>query len=334
MKKILLLIFLPVFLFAQKKETIKLNYPVKDYTGTTKSLEVIDIRQNKKLNDIVFRGKYYSFVFPTDDLSQDIENWFEKTNKKREKGVNEIVLLVEDLNIFNEVRNKEIFCILDMKFSTFLKQGDNYYFLKRYDNVISLNTKEVGGIPDLFVENTQKVLQTLMFETYRATPLDIAVPSKNLTDYNEILKSNYAAFSSNKLKDGVYLDYKSFFEQTPLENYQLIRNSGEVVRAVNAKDDRIPARKIYSFVENGKVYKNSQAGFLDLEKDERGYFVMGNKFMLFPEEINVSSAYFLFGAVGGIAAGIEFNIKYNKALKAEKDKIYIDFLNGEYSFVK
>lgn len=334
MKKVFLLIVLPFFLFAQKKETIKLKYPVKDYTGTTKSLEVIDLRKNKTLNDIVFRGKYYSFNFPTDDLSQDIENWFEKTNKKRDKGINEIVLLIEDLNISNEVRNKEIFCILDMKFSTFLKNDDRYYFLKRYDNVISLSTKEVSGIPDIFVENTQKVLQTLMFDTYRATPLDVAIPGNKLMEYNEILKANYPVFSNSILKDGVYLDYKSFFEQKPIENYQLIKNNGEVVRAVNANDDRIPTRKIYCYIEKGKIYKNSQAGFLDLEKDQRGYFVMGNKFMLFPEEINVSSAYFLFGAVGGIAAGIEFNIKYNKALKAEKDKIYIDFLNGEYSFVK
>ena len=334
MKKALLLVVFPFFFWAQKKETIKLNYPVKDYTGTTKSFEVIDVRENKKLNDIVFRGKYYSFNFPTDDLSQDIENWFEKTNKKRDKGINEIVLLVEDLNISNEVRNKEIFCILDMKFSTFLKKDDRYYFLKRYDNMISLSTKEVSGIPDIFVENTQKVLQKLMFDTYRATPLDIAIPENNLMRYNEILKANYAAFSDSSLKDGVYLDYKSFFEQKPLENYQLIKNNGELVRAVSSKEEKLPARKIYSYVKKGKAYKNSQAGFLDLEKDERGYFVMGNKFMLFPEEINVSSAYFLFGAVGGIAAGIEFNIKYSKALKGDKDPIYIDFLNGEYSFVK
>ncbi|QOW11091.1 hypothetical protein Q73A0000_12350 [Kaistella flava (ex Peng et al. 2021)] len=334
MKKGLLLVMLPFLLFAQNKQSVKLNYPVKDYTGTTRSFEVIDARKDQTIKDIVFRGKYYSFKFPTDNLSQDLENWFEKANKKRDKGTNDIVMLVEGLNISNDIRNKEIFCVLEMKFSTFLKKDNSYYFLKRYDNVISLNTKEVGGIPDVFSENTQKVLQKLMFDTYRAAPLGIAIPSNELIGYNETLKSNYPAFSETGLKDGVYLDYNSFFNQTPIDNYQLIKNKDEVVRAVNSKDERIPARKIYSYVENGKAYKNTQAGFLDLQKDQRGYFVMGNKYMLFPEEINVSSAYFLFGVVGGIAAGIEFNVKYNKALKDERYPIYIDFLNGEYSFEK
>lgn len=334
MKKLLLLILIPFLFFAQKKETIKLNYPVKDYTGTTKSLEVIDARKDKKLKDIVFRGKYYAFNFPTDDLSDDLENWFEKTNKNRDKGINEIVLLIEDLNISNEVRNKEIFCILEMKFSTFLKKGDSYYFLKRYDNVISLSTKEVAGIPDIFVENTQKVLQTLMFETYRATPLEIAIPRNDLLGYNEILKSNYPVFIENSLKDGVYLDYKSFFEQKAIENYQLIKNGDEVVRAVNTNDDRIPARKIYIYVENGKAYKNTQAGFLELQKDQRAYFIRANKYILFPEEINVSSGFYLFGAIGGATVAVIQLSKYNKALKEERYNIYIDYLNGEYSFEK
>lgn len=241
---------------------------------------------------------------------------------------------MEGLNISNDVRNKQIFCALEMKFTTFLKKEGNYYFLKRYDNVISLNTKEVGGIPNIFVENTQKVLQKLMFDTYRATPLDIAIPSDNLIGYNKILKSNYPAFAGNGLKDGVYLDHKSFFNQTPIENHQLIKNKGEVVRAVNADDDRIPARKIYTYVENGKAYKNSEAGFLEMQEDERGFYVKANKYILFPEEINGSSGFYLFGAIGGITVATIQLSKFNKAMKDERYTIYIDFLNGEYSFEK
>lgn len=334
MKKALLLILLPFILFAQKKETIKLNYPVKDYTGTTKTLQVIDARKDKEIKDLVFRGKYYSFTFPTDNLSQDIENWFEKSNKNRDKGTNDLVLLVEGLNISNEIRNKQIFCVLELKFSTFLKKENNYFFLKRYDNVISLNTKEVGGIPGIFSENTQKVLQKLMFDTYRATPLDIAIPYNNLVNYNEILKSNYPAFSDNVLKDGIYVDYNTFFIQTPIENYQLIKNNEDVIRAINANDDRIPARKIYIYVEDGKAFKNTQAGFLELQEDKRGFYIMANKYILFPEEINVSSGFYLFGAIGGITVATIQLSKYNKALKDERYPIYIDFLNGEYSFEK
>jgi hypothetical protein len=336
MKKTFLLLILPLLLFAQKKELIQLKYPLKDYTGTTKSLEVIDLRKDLKIKDIVFRGNYYSFSFPTNNMSQDIENWFEKNNKKRGKATNDIVLLVEDFNIFNEVRNKENFCVLDMKFSTFLKKDNQFYFLKRYDNVIGLNTKEVGGIPNLFVENTQKVLQKLMFDTYRATPSETAISLIDLYDYNDILKAKFPVFTKDKLKDGIYLDFSSFLNQNPLENYNLRRNDGEVTKAININDDddRIPARKIYCYVEAGKAYKNTQAGFLELLEDDRGFYVMANKYILFPEEINTTSAFFLFGAIGGIAVGIQLGIKYDQALRDVRYPIYIDFLNGEYSFVK
>ena len=47
------------------------------------------------------------------------------------------------------------------------------------------------------------------------------------------------------------------------------------------------------------------------------------------------SYYFFLGPIGaGIGAGIEFGVKYNNALKEDRYPIYIDFLNGEYSFVK
>lgn len=334
MTKTLLIFLLPLFIFGQEKKIIKLNYPLKDYTGTTKSLEVIDLRKNKVFRNMVFRGKYYSFSFPTNDLSADIENWFERNNKKRDKATNDIVLLIENLAITDEVKNDEIYCVLDMKFSTFLKKDNGYYFLKRYDNVISFSTKEMGEILDLFVDNTQKVLQNLMFSTYRATPSETVIPMADLYNYEDILKATYPVFSNNKLKNGIYLDSQSFFKQTPVENYKIVRSDGDVVKAIDPNDNKIPARKFFCYVESGKAYKNSQAGFLEMLHDERGFYVNANKFMLFPEEINTSSAFFLFGAVGGIAAGIQFSVKYNNALKDHRYPIYIDFLNGEYSFVK
>lgn len=339
MKKALILLILPLLFFGQKKEIIKLNYPLKDFTRTTKSLKVIDLRKEKKLKDIVYRGKYYSFSFPTDDLSADIENWFEKNNKISSKSTNDIVLLIEDLNISNKARNNDIFCVLDMKFSTFLKQDQNYFFLKRYDNVISMNTKEVAGIPDLIVENTQKVLQKLMFETYKAVPHKTPIPEQDLFNYNQILKNNFPAFANTALKDGIYLDYESFFNQTPIENYELIKKEGEVVKAMKGEEDWIPRRKIYIYVEKGKPYKNTAIGFLEMKKDDKGFFVEANEGILFPYEVKISVFYYIVGGlpgavVGAVVEGIKADSKLKKAKNAEKNPIYIDFLNGEYSFVK
>lgn len=333
MKKILFLLLFPLLIFSQKKETIKLKFPLKDYSGTTKSLKVIDLRKNKTIDKIVFRGNYFTFSFPTDDAAKDIEDWFYRNNENRKKGVNNMVLLIEDLNISNQVREKQIYGVYNMKFSTFIKNENGYQLLKRYENVIALNSKEPGNIPDIFVENTQKVLQKLMFDSYRATPHKTVISGENLSNYNDILKNELPAFTNLDLRDGIYLDYGSFFKQTPEDGFKIMKDGDKVQKAVNSNDYKIPSRKIYIYVENGKAYKNTQAGFLELFDDQRGFFVKANKYMLFPEEINTSSAFFLFGAAGGIAAGIQFGIKYDQALKDERYPIYIDFLNGEYSFV-
>ena len=334
MKKALLLLLLPLIIFSQKKETIKLKFPLKDYSGTTKSLEVIDLRKNKTIDQIVFRGNYYKFTFPTDDASKDIEDWFYRNNENRKKGVNDLVLLIEDLNISNQVREKEIFGVYDMKFSTFIKKENGYQLLKRYDNVIALNSKEPGNIPDIFVENTQKVLQKLMFDSYRATPHKTLISEENLYNYNEILKNELPAFTNLDLKDGIYLDYESFFKQTPEADFKIVKDGDRVQKAVNSKDEKISSRKIYIYVENGKAFKNTQSGFLEMFNDQRGFFIKANKYMLFPEEISTSSYYFLFGGavIGAIGTSIEFSIKYKNALNGDKDPIYIDFLNGEFSF--
>lgn len=339
MKKTVLILLLPIFLLAQKKETFKLKMPIKDYTTTTKSLVVIDGRQTKEIKGIVFRGNTYSFSFPTENASADIEDWFKGDNKKRDKGNRDIVLYIENLEITNTTKNHELYSVLDMKFSTFLKKEGKYYFLKRYDNAISLNNKEVGGIPNLFVENTQRVLQNLFFETYRTEPSDLAVSIEDLSNYNTILKSEFPLFNEN-LKDGIYLDYKSFFSQQPTENYKLIKSEkNEVIKAENASGDKIPARKFYIYVENGKAYKNTAIGFLEINKDENGFYVEANEKLLFPDEVKISAFYFIAGgliggAVGGIVEGIKADSKQKKALAADRYKIYIDYLNGEYSFVK
>lgn len=48
MKKNVSLHSVAFIIFSQTKETIKFNYPVKDYTFATKSLQVIDLRKEKK----------------------------------------------------------------------------------------------------------------------------------------------------------------------------------------------------------------------------------------------------------------------------------------------
>ena len=93
---LLVLMLIPSFVISQnynKTKSIKLNYPIQDFSRKTKSLEVIDLRAEEEIGKIVYRGNYYAFSFPTNNAKNDIENWYRKQNKK--KGINDIVMLIE-----------------------------------------------------------------------------------------------------------------------------------------------------------------------------------------------------------------------------------------------
>lgn len=300
----------------------------------TKSLTVMDGRENKKINKFLSRGDYYQFHFPSDNPVEDIQNWFEKNNKNRKKGTKDIVVLLEKLEISNETKDNEIFCVLDLKVSTFLKENQHFNFLTRYDNVIKLSTKETGKIPNIYEENIGRVLQKVISDSYRMDPYNIPVDEDRLTDYENILKNTYEAFTSPQLKDGVYADSKDFFMQNPMKGYKIVHNDKDKIEALGENNKKLAQRKIFIYVENGTAYKNTYAGFLPLQKDDRGYFLLANRYILFPDEIEVSPVYYFFGAIGGIAAAIDMSAQYDKALKGEKFNIYLDFLTGEYSFAK
>ncbi len=334
MKKFLLFLLLPILSFAQKTEYIKLKMPLKDFTNTTKSFTVKDIRKDKTLKTMIFRGNEYTMSFPTNDMEKDITEWFYRSNKKL-TGSRDLVFLIESLQFGNEVKEGNIYCLLEMNFSIFQKNENQYFLLGRNENVVKLNAKQTPGIPSDYAENLQKVMQKLISESFRAEPQPIAFTEDQLNTYYSLIKEKLPAFTVPELKDGVYTDYFSFLNQQPLENFSVVKNEDKVQKAENTITGKtLPQRKITIYVEGGKAYKNTAMGFLPMGKDDRGYYIVGNRLALFPEEIKTSSVYLFFGLMGGLAAAIDGSVQYDKAMKSEMYNIYIDNVNGNYIFVK
>ncbi len=334
MKKYLFLIFLPMLLFSQKTEYIKLKMPLKDFTNTTKSFTVKDIRIDKTFKKMVFRGNEYKMSFPTNDVQKDVTDWFYRANKNL-KGNRDLVFMIENLQFGNEVKEGNIYCILEMKLSIFLKNENQYFLLGRNENVVKLNAKGTPGIPSDYAENLQKVMQTLIADAFRAEPHSMGFSEEQLPNYYTLIQQNLPAFTTSELKEGVYTDYFTFLEQQPLEGFSIVKNEEKVQKAESKSSGKtLPQRKIMIYVENGKAYKNTAMGFLPLQKDEHGYYIVANRLALFPEEIKVSSVYFFFGIIGGLAAAIDATVQYDKIKKADMYPIYIDNVNGNYIFVK
>lgn len=327
--KYFLLLF-PILFFSQKTVTVKLNESIRDNTKTIKSLTVIDNRADKDVGTITHKKELFRFEFPDNDTKKSIENWFVSSNKNA-VGNNDIVILLENFKIFSEEEQGTSLPKADVVISSFISKNAGYYYLDRINKVVNIN-QNLPKSPFGLSITLSNLLQEFIKNSYQTKPADIKITENELPQYADIITKELPVYKNNQIKDGVYSDYKSFFDAKPLEGYELVKNSkGEVLKAKKG-DERIPAHKMFAYVENGKIYHRIITGFIEMTKDDKGFYIFTNYGTLFP--VQMDSTYGMFGLVGGIAGAIDANAKNKKLQKAEKYNIYIDPLTGDYIFEK
>lgn len=344
MKKILqiVFIFIAVLSFSQGQEIINERGNLSNSKGNIyKSLDVIDQREDKKIGEMPFgdNKEMKEIVFPT-TVNVFLSHWYTESNHKG--GKHELVLVLKRLKTsIGETLGKETEADVDFSAQTFLKEGDNYKFLYKKDTVYSFKSKNIS---DVVVKNIPVIIAMFMKKTYTMKPADSLVSLDVLTDYESYVTNNSEAYKNGQLKDGIYLNHSSFISQNPEPgNYVFEKNSkGQVTKAIkeeNGKKNKISASEMFVYVENGKAYKRTYSGFLELNKNEKGFYVTGNRGYILPvrnSAVFVSVGGSQGGMYGGIAIGlvgvIERGFRQNKIKKDEIGEVYIDPLTGEYDF--
>lgn len=328
MKKLLLLL-IPAMMFSQKEVKLTSVGSIKDNTSKTKELIVIDQRVNKDLGTVTFKNQPVHFAFAESTAAEFFTNWYKKSNKTP-KGSENLVLLLEDIEFRKETEDGKDFLKADLRASTFLEKGNQYYFVERLNATIT-----PGELPN----NAQGIalavplqLGYLIKNSYSATPSVKAISKEQLLNYASIMQSEMPAFTESALKDGVYIDHKSFFSQKPAEGYALVKNKEGMVTKARKGEETLAGWKIYAYVENGKVYKNTAGGFMEMKKDNAGYYVFSNRGTLSP--VQMDSTYGMFGLIGAGIGAIAANEQNKKLQKAEKYKIYVDPLSGGFIYQK
>ncbi|MFL9834005.1 hypothetical protein [Chryseobacterium terrae] len=335
MKKLfqIALCFIAISLFSQAKEAIRFRGNITRFDDVTyKGFKVLDQREDKSIGVIPFgeNKEMKEVVFPTTP-DNDFKVWFDKGNSL--SGKNELVLILKRLKLSTgETDGKKTQGKMDFSTQLFQKEGDKYKFLYKKDTVFSFQDKEVS---ELMVKNIPTIFSVFIKKAYTLEPIQNAVTFNDISDYETYTKSNYEAFKSEQLKDGIYLDFTSFFNQIPvLGGYTLEKNDkGEVTKAIkieNGKKEKIAAYKMFAYVENGKAYKKTMSGFIELNKNENGFYIIANRGHIFPAQY--SSTYGMFGLIGAVAGTIDQAAKQKKMKKEDKEEIYIDPLTGEYDF--
>lgn len=344
MKKFLQITFtvFSIILFAQNEEVIKDRGNLSNPKGNIyKSLDVIDQRDDKKIGEMPFGDdqKVKEIIFPG-TANDFLSKWYTDSNHKG--GKQELVLILKKLKV-SIVENSDKEKEGDIAFSaqTFLKEGDHYSFLYKKDTVYSFKSKNIS---DVMVKNIPVIFAMFLKKTYTKKPDENFVSIDALTDYEVYVKNNSEAYKENSLKDGIYLNHYAFLHQNPLPGKYIFEKNGkgEIVKAVkdeNGKKDRVSANEMFAYVENGKIYKKTYSGFIEMNKNEKGFYLISNRGYVLPVQ---NSAVFASvgagqtGIYGGVAVGLvgilERSSRQSKLKKEELIEIYIDPLTGEYDF--
>lgn len=346
MKKsiVLILMMISVLFAAQKSELIKLDQNIKDKNSRAKSITFIDNRSDKNIGTITDKQEKVEIKFENENLKSFIENKFIEDNKKT--GTNDIVIMLEDLKVYDEQDDNKDFPYAKAKIriSAFLKRNDRYYFINRFDNVIVCNPKMTAHPQRFLVAKIGEVITEFIKASYFLNITGAYIPESEINRYDEYLGKDYKAFNSQELKDGIYLNFKSFREQNPNQDYSVEKNrKGNVVRLM-FKDVQTSISEMYCYVEQGKAYKLTPVGFDEMVKDRKGFYIHTSRVNLFYQAktggafVGAIAGGFVGALIGGAIdsasstnSGAMNGIGYRSTLETD---VYIDSLTGGYVFTK
>lgn len=318
-----------VLSFAQKTEIIDLSKSIKDENNSIKTFIVIDQRENKDIGSVMYHKDEVRVVFENDAV-KDIKNWFYKDNPVR--GKEEFVLLLENIHVSEDKKEKSSIGKLNLRASTFIKKDDGYHFVYRKDTVATISSRTTPYLAQSLSKKITLALTDLMRKSYQKTPWEYNLSEGELKDYENVLKGKLDILKTNDLKDGVYKDHYSFFTDRPEPGFGIeTNNKGVVTKAVNGKDKKA-IRHFYAFVHKGIPFKTIPVGYVEIFRDDKGLLIEVKKSELFPE--NASNGAMIGGMAGGliggiIGAAIDAGVR-NKRKGIPGAEVYLDPLTGNY----
>lgn len=329
MKKILLFLLFSVSLLAQQTEIIDLSKSIKDSKNSINRLTVIDQRPNKEVGNVMYHKDQINIVFKN-SAEKDITDWFYKNNPVR--GQDELVLLLENIEITEDKKEKFSIGYLNFRASTFIKKEDGYHFLFRKDTVASASSRTTPYLAQNLSKKVTLILTDLFKNSYQKTPWKFTVSDNELADYAVLLKEKLDIFKTDILKEGVYKDYYSFFTHNPESGFTLKTNDKGVVTKVVNGEEKKALRHFYAFVHNGIAFKIIPVGYVEIFKNDQGLFIEVKKSELFPE--TSTNGAMIGGMAGGligglIGAAIDIGIQ-NKRRGVPGSEVYLDPFTGNY----
>ncbi|RYZ98807.1 MAG: hypothetical protein EOP47_18415 [Sphingobacteriaceae bacterium] len=200
----------------------------------------------------------------------------------------------------------------------YARNGDNYQKLKTIDTVINVSSVDV----------THKLFRvTSEYLTHFITSNLTRHPSGSLYNYNDLVKidsiekQQIPLYTAEKYTDGIYVSYKSFFNQTPDKQGE-VKVTTETIKSVKIPDAKgklntVSAKELYAVVFEGRLYIATNYGFYPLIKQNNDFKYTGRGRSTIGNSIATSA---MFGLAGAL-------------ISANPSGIYelkLDYVNGDF----
>ena len=326
-------LLLPMLAFSQKTETVDLSKSIKNGKANYKNFTVIDKRSSQDIGSVMYHKDEVNLVFEN-NAETDLKNWFYKYNPVR--GNDELVLLLENIALIEDKKEKFSVGKLEIRASTFIKKEDGYHFLYRKDTITTVSSRTTPYLAQSLSKKLTLTFAELLKKSYEARQWDFAVSETELLNYATVLTDKLEILKADELKEGVYKDYYSFFTHSPEAGFTIETDKkGIATKAVNG-DKKEPIRNYYAFVHNGVPFKVIPVGYVEIFRDDQGLFIEAKKEELFPE--SNSPMIMLGGGIGGLIGSVVANVAISaidaKAAKKRStmagSEVILDPLTGNY----
>ncbi|MBP2616186.1 hypothetical protein [Chryseobacterium jejuense] len=332
----LLLLLTITGIFAQSKkfiiEELNLPDPVQTISNSNYNrIKLQDIRIDPADYGGVMKGvsDRKAKVKFSPSFEDQLSSMFDKGIEKSSVGDQELLVQLRTLNYKEVTIDMVQYGYFNFRALIFGGKENQYQLLKKIDTTMVLFKMDVTKKLE---EQSLDYLNKTIFETVSATSIDNKIyTQEDINNYDKIAKSQLPLYTQPKLKDGVYMNYKSFSAQVPDKPIDEIQvNLGMITKVVYVDDKgkkKNAKTESYAVVTQGKAYIMYEGELYPMRKTSEDFYFISKIYDRPTGERQLIS-----GTTGAMIGGV-----IGVLIAGGKPKTYecqLDYFNGKYEIVR
>ncbi|MDM1553443.1 MULTISPECIES: hypothetical protein [Chryseobacterium] len=336
----LLLLLIITSIFAQSKkfiiEELNLPHPAQTISNSNyNTIKLQDIRKDPEDYGIVMKGvsDRKAKVKFNPSFEDQLSRMFDKGIEKSSANDQELLIQLRNLNYREVTIDMVQYGYFNFRALIFGGKENQYQLLKKVDTTMVLFKMDVTKKLE---EQSLDYLRKTVFETVSAAPVDNRIyTQEDINNFDKIAKSQLPLYTQPKLKDGVYMNYKSFSAQIPDKSIDEIQVNLGMVTKVTYLDDKGKKRNAktdsYAVVTQGKAYIMYEGELYPMRKTSEDFYFISKIYERPTGErqlITGTTGAMIGGPIGGVIGVL---------IASGKSKTYecqLDYFNGKYEIIR